>query len=556
MMPTRERVRVGAFLRSLLPSIRDYRDVPRTWRGDLVGGVTVGIVALPLALGFGVSSGVGAEAGLITAIVAGLIAAIFGGSNVQVSGPTGAMVVVLLPIVAMHGVAAIAVVSLMAGALVLLAGLLRLGRSVSFIPWPVIEGFTLGIAVIIFMQQVPSLTSPDPLDPSTTSANAVVAAVEALAAADWSYLAWAAGAALIVIACMQLSQRIHPAIPGSLVGILVVTVLSLLLSNPLAVIGVLPNSLPMPSIPTIDPGTLPGLVGPAITVAALAAIESLLSARVASSLDATGPYDADRELVGQGLASIGSGLFGGMPATGAIARTAVNVRSGGRTRLASILHAVVLLLVVLLFAGPVGMIPLAALAGVLMLTAWRMVHRATVRSILRSTRADATAFVVTAIVTVSVDLIVAVLIGVAFAGLVAIRQLSRRADVRQETIAGEAAPGDEQIAIVRFDGPLMFATADRVFEEVTKVRGATVVILRMSQLEHVDATGAHILADIVLALERRGITVLIKGVQPAHEGLFRTVGVLASLRDQRHLFSELDAAVEHARDHVRRLAAG
>ena len=179
MMPTRERVRVGAFLRSLLPSIRDYRDVPRTWRGDLVGGVTVGIVALPLALGFGVSSGVGAEAGLITAIVAGLIAAIFGGSNVQVSGPTGAMVVVLLPIVAMHGVAAIAVVSLMAGALVLLAGLLRLGRSVSFIPWPVIEGFTLGIAVIIFMQQVPSLTSPDPLDPSTTSANAVVAAVEA-----------------------------------------------------------------------------------------------------------------------------------------------------------------------------------------------------------------------------------------------------------------------------------------------------------------------------------------------------------------------------------------
>ncbi len=556
MMPTRERVRVGAFLRTLLPSIRDYRDVPRTWRGDLVGGVTVGIVALPLALGFGVSSGVGAEAGLITAIVAGLIAAIFGGSNVQVSGPTGAMVVVLLPIVAMHGVAAIAVVSLMAGALVLLAGLLRLGRSVSFIPWPVIEGFTLGIAVIIFMQQVPSLTSPEPLDPSTTSANAVVAAVEAVAAADWSYLAWAAGAALIVIACMQLSQRIHPAIPGSLVGILVVTVLSLLLSNPLAVIGVLPNSLPMPSIPTIDPGMLPGLVGPAITVAALAAIESLLAARVASSLDATGPYDADRELVGQGLASIGSGLFGGMPATGAIARTAVNVRSGGRTRLASILHAVVLLLVVLLFAGPVGMIPLAALAGVLMLTAWRMVHRATVRSILRSTRADATAFVVTAIVTVSVDLIVAVLIGVAFAGLVAIRQLSRRADVRQETIAGEAAPGDEQIAIVRFDGPLMFATADRVFEEVTKVRGATVVILRMSQLEHVDATGAHILADIVLALERRGITVLIKGVQPAHEGLFRTVGVLASLRDQRHLFSELDAAVEHARDHVRRLAAG
>ncbi len=555
MTPPHQRVRIGTFLRRLLPSIRDYRDVPRTWRGDLIGGVTVGIVALPLALGFGVSSGVSAEAGLITAIVAGMIAAIFGGSNVQVSGPTGAMVVVLLPIVALHGVGAIAVVSLMAGGIVLLAGLLRLGRSVSFIPWPVIEGFTLGIAVIIFMQQVPSLTTPDALDPTTTSSNALVAAIEAVAAADWSYLAWAVGAALIVIACMQLAQRIHPGIPGSLVGILIVTVLSVLVANPLAVIGVLPNSLPMPSIPTIDPGMLPALVGPAVTVAALAAIESLLSARVASSLDATGPYDADRELVGQGLASIGAGLFGGMPATGAIARTAVNVRSGGRTRLASIVHAVVLLLVVLLFAGPVGMIPLAALAGVLMLTAWRMVHRATVRSILRSTRADAAAFVITAIVTVSVDLIVAVLIGVAFAGFFAIRQLSRRADVHREPIAGEPVPGDEQIAIVRFDGPLMFATADRVFEEVTKVRGATVVILRMSQLEHVDATGAHILADIVLALERRGITVLIKGVQAAHEGLFRTVGVLASLRDQRHLFSDLDAAIAHARDHVRRLAA-
>lgn len=554
MSARRGGTRAGAYLRKILPSVRDYKDVPRTWRGDLVAGVTVGIVALPLALGFGVSSGLSAEAGLITAIVAGLIAAIFGGSNVQVSGPTGAMVVVLLPIVAMHGAGAIAVVSLMAGAIVLLAGLLRLGRAVSFIPWPVIEGFTLGIAVIIFLQQVPSLTTPEALDATTTSSNAVVAAVQAVAAADWSYLPWAAGAALIVVVCMQVSQRIHPAIPGSLVGIVVVTVLCLLLPNPLAVIGALPNSLPFPSIPTVDSAVLPSLVGPALTVAALAAIESLLSARVAASLDATGPYDADRELFGQGLASIGSGLFGGMPATGAIARTAVNVRSGGRTRLASVLHAVVLLLVVLVVSGPVGMIPLAALAGVLMLTAWRMVHRATVQSILRSTRADAAAFVVTAVVTVSVDLIVAVLIGIAFAGVVAIRQLSRRTGVQYETIERDPVAGDEQIAIVRFDGPLIFATADRVFEEVTKARGAKVVILRMSKLEHVDATGAHILADIVLALERRGVTVLIKGVQPAHEGLFRTIGVLASLRDQRHLFSDIDAALAHARDHVRRLA--
>lgn len=547
--------RIAAYVRGLLPSRADYRDLRRTWRGDLVAGVTVGVVALPLALGFGVSSGLSAEAGLVTAIIAGVLAAVFGGSSVQVSGPTGAMVVVLLPIVAAYGVGAVALVSILAGVIVLAAGALRLGRAVSIIPWPVIEGFTLGIAVIIFLQQVPSLTTPDQSDAASHSSNALIAAIQALSAADWSYVPWAAGAALAVIACMLLAQRIRPGVPGSLVGIVVVTALCALLTTPLAVIGALPGSLPAPSLPTFSLADLQQLVGPAVTVAALAAIESLLSARVAASLDDTGPYDPDRELVGQGIASVGSGLFGGMPATGAIARTAVNVRSGGRSRLSAIVHAGVLLLFVLVLAGPVGMIPLAGLAGVLMLTAVRMVHRGTVRSILRSTKADAAAFVLTALITVSFDLIVAVVIGIVFAGFFAIRSLSRASGVHLEPIQGEAEPGDERITVVRFDGPLMFASADRVFEEVTRVKDATVVILRMSRLEHVDATGAHVLSDIVQALERRGITVLIKGVQPAHEGLFRSVGVLASLRHHRHLFAELDAAVAHARSHVRRAGA-
>ncbi|WOF22399.1 SulP family inorganic anion transporter [Microbacterium betulae] len=548
--------RAVAHVGELLPSRADYRGLRRTWRGDLVAGVTVGIVALPLALGFGVSSGVSAEAGLVTAIVAGVLAAVFGGSHVQVSGPTGAMVVVLLPIVASQGVEAVAAVSVLAGVIVLAAGALRLGRAVSFIPWPVIEGFTLGIAVIIFLQQVPSLAAPGSSGAAGHSANAVVAAAQALAAADGSYLLWAAGAAAVVVLCMIGAQRIHPAIPGSLVGIVVVTALCAVVPNPLAAIGALPRTLPLPTLPDLSPAALPGLLGPAVTVAALAAIESLLSARVAASLDDTGPYDPDRELVGQGIASIGSGVFGGMPATGAIARTAVNVRSGGRSRLAAIVHAGVLLLIVLVVSGPVGMIPLAGLAGVLMLTAWRMVHRATVRSILRSTRADAAAFVLTALITVSFDLIVAVLIGIAFAGFFAIRSLSRTAGVQREPIPGEPAPGDEGIAIVRFDGPLIFAAADRVFDEVTAVRGVMVVILRMSKIELVDATGAHVLSDIVRALERRGITVLIKGIQPGHEDLFRTVGVLASLRHHRHLFDDLPAAVDHARSHVERSGRG
>lgn len=539
-------------VRTLLPDRSDYAELRTTWRGDLVGGITVGIVALPLALGFGISSGLTASEGLITAIVAGFLAAVLGGSNVQVSGPTGAMVVVLLPIVASHGPAAVAVVSIMAGIIVVLAGLLRMGRAVGVIPWPVIEGFTLGIGVIIFLQQIPSITSPGGVGEGEHSTNALVAAIQSIADADWTYTAWAAGAAVLVIAVMLLVDRLHPAVPGSLLGIIIATVLCLVLTNPLAVIGALPTGLPTPSLPQFAIADLSSLMGPALAVAALAAIESLLSARVAASMAETGPYNADRELVGQGIASVGSGLFGGMPATGAIARTAVNVRSGGRSRLASAIHAVVLLGVVLFAAGPVGMIPLAALAGVLMLTAWRMINWVTAASIMRSTRADAASFILTAIVTVAFDLVVAVLIGVVIAGFFAIRNLSRQTRVSRQPLPGEPQPGDERVAIIRVDGPLIFAGAERVFDEVMEFEGVVVVILRMSSVEVIDATGAHALSDIVQTLERRGVTVLIKGVQPRHEELFRTVGVLRSLRHANHLFEDLDEAIDHARSHVER----
>jgi SulP family sulfate permease len=544
--------RAAARALSLFPARSDYTRLRRTWRGDLLAGLTVGIVALPLALGFGISSGAGAEAGLITAIVAGVVAAVFGGSNVQVSGPTGAMVVVLAPIVASHGMGAIALVTLMAGAIVLVAGVLRLGRAASFIPWPVIEGFTLGIAVIIFLQQVPALTGPGEHGAGHT--NVALVAVGSLAAADPVYLAWALAAVAIVAVCMYLLPRLHPAIPASLTGIVIVTVLALLLPSPLSDIGALPHALPAPALPAIDLATLAELAGPAATVAALAAIESLLSARVAVSLADTGPYDPDRELVGQGLASLAAGLFGGMPATGAIARTAVNVRAGGRTRVAAVAHAIVLLLVVLVAAGPVGAIPLAALSGVLMITAIRMVHVRSARAILRSTRADAVAYAVTALVSVSVDLIVAVGIGVIVAGVFALRSLARGTRVQREPLAGESRAGDEHIAVIRIDGSLIFAAADRVLDEVTGIDGATVVILRVSQLQEVDATGAHVLSEMVQRLEARGVTVLIKGVRAGHDALFRRVGVVRALRHRNHLFDDLDAAVAHARSHVVRAA--
>ena len=209
--------RAATYVRALLPARSDYAAVPRTWRGDLLAGLTVGIVALPLALGFGIASGAGAAAGLITAIVAGVIAAVFGGSNVQVSGPTGAMVVVLAPIVAAHGMGAVAVVSVLAGVMVLIAGAARLGRAVSFIPWPVIEGFTLGIAVIIFLQQIPALTGADP--DGILHTNVVVTALSSLASADPVYLAWSLAAVAVVAACMYALPLLHRSLPGSLVGI-------------------------------------------------------------------------------------------------------------------------------------------------------------------------------------------------------------------------------------------------------------------------------------------------------------------------------------------------
>lgn len=540
------------YLASLLPTWRDYRSLKRTWRGDLLAGVTVGIVALPLALAFGVSSGAGAEAGLVTAIVAGLVAAVFGGSNIQVSGPTGAMVVVLGPIVVTHGPGVVAMVSVMAGVVVLIGGLLKLGRVVSFIPWPVIEGFTLGIAVIIFLQQVPAAIGAK----AGASTNALVAAVESFATVNPATLWWALGSVVVVAAIMVVAPRIHRQLPGSLIAIALVTVVATLASLPLARIGALPSSLPAPGLPALDPAVVGSLVGPALTVAALAAIESLLSARVGASLADTGAYDPDRELVGQGLASLASGLFGGMPATGAIARTAVNVRSGGRTRVAAITHSLVLLAVVSLAATVVSGIPLAALSGVLMVTAVRMVSIPTVRAVVRSTRSDAIVFFITAIVTVSFDLIIAVGIGIAVAAFFALRALARSGGVHREELPGAAQPGDERIALFRLDGALFFGAADRMLDRVNEISNVTVVIIRMSQLQVLDATGARVITEMIHALERRGITVLVKGIQPEHLELATRVGVIASLRDERHLFTELEPAIEHARSHVARAGLG
>ncbi|NVN51351.1 SulP family inorganic anion transporter [Mycolicibacterium hippocampi] len=532
----------------LLPSRLDYSHLSRSWRRDILAGVTVGVVALPLALAFGISSGVGAAAGLITAVVAGLVAAVFGGSHVQVSGPTGAMAVVLAPIVVLHGVGSIALVTVLAGLIVLAAGVTGLGRAVTFIPWPVIEGFTLGIAAIIFLQQVPAAFATT----SPPGERTLAAAWRILTNADWTQAAITLGAVALIALLMILLPHLHRAIPESLTAVVAVTVLVVALDIPIATIGELPSNLPAPVLPHADLGALRDVVGAALAIAALAAIESLLSARVAATMAPTGPYDPDRELVGQGLASVASGVFGGMPATGAIARTAVNVRSGARTRLSAITHSAVLLGVVYLATGPVSAIPLAALAGVLMVTSFRMISGSTIRKILRSTRSDALLFILTAFVTVCFDLIEAVEIGVLVAAFFALRSVARRSSVVREVLPGPHRPGDDEIVLLRLDGAMFFGVAERISTAIVDAehQRTSVVIIRMSQLGMLDATGANTLAQICTELEGRGITVIIKGVRAEHTTLLANVGVFDSLRHQHHLVDTLDEAIEHARTHV------
>ena len=554
----------------LLPGRRDYATLPRTWRDDLVAGLTVAVVALPLALGFGVATGLGARAGLITAVVAGLVAAVFGGSNVQVSGPTGAMTVVLVPIVARYGASAVFTVGLMAGVLVVLAGAAGFGRYLAYVPWPVIEGFTVGIAGTIFLQEVPpALGVPKP-----HGQNVVAVAVRCFAHLR---LIRAQDIALVVLvaAIMIVVPRLHRAAPASLIAVVAATVVGQLAHLRVAVIGRLPSALPTPALPALGLHRMTALAGAAGAVAILAALESLMSARVADGMAGGPRHDPDRELVGQGLANIVSPLFGGLPATGAIARTAVNVRSGARSRVAAAIHALALALVVAFGASLVSRIPLAALAAVLMVTASRMVEAHNVRAVTRSTAGDALVLVLTAAATLAFDLILAVEVGMGVAALLALRNIARSATA-VETPVGDGPDGGrpdsagvdpdgldadgehgllrERIVAYRMDGALFFGAAQKFLTDLTNVTDVRVVILRMPELQVLDATGAQALGQIVAELEDRHITVLIKGLHPEHERVLRAVGALDHLAHEEHLFDALGEAIAHARAHAERVA--
>ncbi len=541
-------------LTGLLPRPSDYAGFRRSWKADVVAGLTVGVVALPLALAFGITTGLGANAGLITAIVAGFVAAIFGGSNLQVSGPTGAMTVVLVPIVARYGRDAVFVVGLIAGVLCIVAAVARVGRYLEYMPWPVVEGFTVGIALIIFLQQVPAALGV----PKPEGENAAAVAARAMRDSLDDGRMQAVMLVALVFAVMIVVPRIRQSLPASLVAVAAATALAQAMSFDVARIGSLPDSLPLPSLPDTSFGQVRDLLSAGFAVAVLAAIESLLSAKVADGMVDAGRHDPDRELFGQGLANLASPLFGGLPATGAIARTAVNARAGARTRAAAAVHSAVLVLVVFFAGGVVSKIPLAALAGVLMVTAVRMVQIHNVRAVVRSTRSDAIVLVATTVATVAFDLILAVEIGVVVAGVLALRHVALNSEAEREPLTideeidgtDEAALMRDHIVVYRIDGALFFGAAHRFLTELTSVTDVRVMILRLSQMQSLDATGAQALGEIVEELESRGITVLLKGVRPHHRRILEAVGTLDRLAHQHHLFDNLDAAVVHARSHL------
>ncbi len=536
--------------RTCLPRRTDYFGLTRTWRLDLVAGLTVGIVALPLALGFGVTSGLGAAAGLVTAVIAGVLAAVFGGSRFQVSGPTGAMTVVLVPIVSEFGRNAVILVGILAGLMVIVMALTHLGKLVAYVPWPVVEGFTLGIATIIFLQQVPSAVN----SPAFETDNTLWMAIQTAVHADWSAAVPSLGIVAIVIAVMFISPKIHPRIPGSLVGVVVATVLVIVAGLDISLIGALPTSLAAPSLSGLPLQELGSLIGPALAVAVLCAIESLLSARVADQMGGRVPkglaWEPDRELFGQGLATVGSAIFGGMPATGAIARTAVNVRAGAQTRLAAIIHAVILLGVVYFAAPLVGLIPLAALAGVLIMTSIRMVERHAARSVLRSSHSDAALFVLTAVCTLAFDLILAVEAGLVLAAFFALRQMASRSTSE----VTELEPG---IVSLKVDGSLFFAAAPTIFADLAIPDGTRAVIVRLKDVQVLDASGAAQMADLISNLRSRGVLVLLKGVQDRHHHQLAVLGVIAAINEPYgwedpksvgHVFGDLDEAIAFARE--------
>jgi sulfate permease, SulP family len=533
---------------------------------DLMAGVVVGIVALPLALAFAIASGVPPERGLYTAIVAGFIISALGGSRVQIGGPTGAFVVIVYGIVFEFGYGGLVVATLLAGMFLIVMGLARFGSFLKFIPYPVVTGFTAGIAVLIFSSQVKDFLGLSLGAVPPSFAAKWIAYAEAIETINPAAAAIATGSLAVLIFWPRVSRRIPAPFVAMVLATLVVHWLDLPVETIGSRFGAMPSSLPRPAFPDIPWHQVSQLVSPALTIALLAAIESLLSAVVADGMTG-GRHKSNMELVAQGIANIGSVLFGGIPATGAIARTATNVRSGGRTPIAGMTHAVVLVLILVFFGRLASMIPLAVLAAILMMVSYHMSEWRSFRSLLRAPRSDIAVLLVTFVLTVLVDLTVAVQVGIVLAALLFMKRMAEVTSIEgvtdelEDSLEEESsidrrrarALASEGIEVYEVNGPFFFGAADKLRDVLGEVaKRPYAIVLRMRHVPAIDATGLHALLQFAKKCRHDGIELFISEVrrQP------RRAIVRSELLDLigRHNFADdLDKAVEKAR--VRRPTA-
>jgi sulfate permease, SulP family len=502
---------------------------------DVIAGVVVGIVALPLALAFAIASGVPPERGLYTAIIAGFLISALGGSRVQIGGPTGAFVVIVYGIVAKYGYDGLVLCTIIAGIILIVMGLTRMGALIKFIPYPVITGFTSGIAVIIFSSQVKDFLGlkmgavpPDFVEKWTAYAGHI-------GSANWMTLGVAIGTLVVLIVWPKISRMVPAPFVAMILATLAVQIFALPVETIGSRFGGVPSSLPAPHLPNIPWNNMRELISPSITIALLAAIESLLSAVVADGMIGT-RHKSNMELVAQGVANIASPIFGGIPATGAIARTATNIRSGGRTPLAGIVHALTLMLI-LVFAGQwAAKVPLAALAAILVVVAYHMSEWRSFAGLLRAPKSDIFVLIATFALTVFVDLTVAVQVGVVASSLLFMRRMAEVTNIegvsgelsdasaiddpdsitqvlrRNRTLAGREIP--KGVEIYEVNGPFFFGAADKIREVVGEIeKPPRVLILRMRNVPAVDATGIHALEQLALKCKSQGTMLVLAEVR-------------------------------------------
>ena len=524
---------------------------------DLVAGLIVGVVALPLAIAFAIASGVSPDKGLITAIIAGIIISVFGGSRVQIGGPTGAFIVIVYAIVQEHGVAGLTIATFIAGFLIIAMGIARMGNLLKYIPYPLIVGFTSGIAVIIFSSQIKDFFGL-PMDPVPADFIAKWAAIfHYLNQINWISFAIAFLTVLIGLYFHKVTTRI----PGSLVAILLSTFAVSVFNLPVATIGSvygeIPRGLPAPAIPSISYETIRQLIEPAIAIALLGGIESLLSAVVADGMTGS-RHRSNAELVAQGAANVMSALFGGIPATGAIARTATNIRNGGRTPVAGICHALVLLLIMISLAPYARLIPMACLAGILVVVAYHMSEWHNFVSLLHGNKMDVAVLLVTFFLTVLVDLVVAIEIGMVLSGFTFMKRMSDSVSVEKLDIHGdendeelfeqELAAIPKGVALYEIKGALFFGAAQQFQDTIRNIeQKPKILILRLRSVPFIDATGIYRLKEIIKHFNQRNVTTVLSGVNDNIRKDLEKADIYSVMAPE-NLLSHIDLALGRARE--------